>query len=142
MNILEIQRALNSQGYNPGPLDGIWGRLTMAAVKDFQSRNGLEANGILNEETAQAILARANIPSSGSSGSTKHAGSWGPGKFRGPDRIRLSSTGQPRLGFPIRATTFRGAGYSLRTASARHLAANHFQLAPWVRGIGKDLERS
>jgi len=57
MNILEIQQALNSQGYNPGPLDGIWGRLTMAAVKDFQSRNGLTADGILTEETAEKILA-------------------------------------------------------------------------------------
>lgn len=56
MDILEIQRALTVQGYNPGTLDGIWGRRTQAAVTDFQTRNGLAANGVLTQETADKIL--------------------------------------------------------------------------------------
>jgi uncharacterized protein (TIGR02594 family) len=59
MDISEVQRALTSQGFNPGPPDGLWGRLTMNAVTEFQSRNGLNANGMLTEETTQKILAGA-----------------------------------------------------------------------------------
>jgi len=57
MNVLKIQKALKSQGFDPGPLDGIWGRLTQGAVKDFQSRNGLPTDGILTAETEAKILA-------------------------------------------------------------------------------------
>jgi uncharacterized protein (TIGR02594 family) len=59
MDVLRIQRALKSQGYDPGPLDGIWGRLTMAAVKEFQSRNGLPADGVVTPETEAKIIANA-----------------------------------------------------------------------------------
>ena len=33
---LDIQRRLAALGYQPGPLDGIPGRQTIAAVKQFQ----------------------------------------------------------------------------------------------------------
>jgi uncharacterized protein (TIGR02594 family) len=59
MDVLKIQKALKSQGFDPGPLDGIWGRLTTAAVKEFQSRNGLPADGVLTPSTAAKILANA-----------------------------------------------------------------------------------
>jgi uncharacterized protein (TIGR02594 family) len=59
MDVLKIQRALKSQGYDPGPLDGIWGRLTMAAVQAFQTKNGLPDTGVVTEDTEAKIMANA-----------------------------------------------------------------------------------
>ena len=59
MDVLAIQRALKAQGFDPGPLDGIWGRLTMAAVQAFQRARGLSADGMLTRTTSDAILSQA-----------------------------------------------------------------------------------
>ncbi len=41
-----LQTALKNQGYNPGPIDGIVGRQTRAAVKAYQEAKGLATGGI------------------------------------------------------------------------------------------------
>jgi hypothetical protein len=40
-----VQMYLTYLGYDPGPVDGAPGRLTRAAVEDFQVKNGLEVSG-------------------------------------------------------------------------------------------------
>ncbi len=40
-NISRIQRALKDRGYEPGPIDGIMGSQTRAALRQFQEDNGL-----------------------------------------------------------------------------------------------------
>jgi uncharacterized protein (TIGR02594 family) len=67
MDVLAIQRALKAQNFDPGPLDGIWGRLTMGAVEAFQRARGLNVDGMLTQATSDAILAQApaQAPSSG-----------------------------------------------------------------------------
>jgi uncharacterized protein (TIGR02594 family) len=54
--ILEIQKALAGLGLKPGPLDGIWGRQTIAAVKLFQSKSGLTPDGIFGPLTLKALF--------------------------------------------------------------------------------------
>lgn len=61
MKIIEIQRALIQQGFKPGPLDGIWGRLTIAAVRAFQAKMGLEVDGIVGQQTLAALFPKAKI---------------------------------------------------------------------------------
>lgn len=56
MKILEIQTALANLGYRPGPLDGVWGRQTAAAVKEFQTKHGLTPDGVLGPITIAALL--------------------------------------------------------------------------------------
>jgi len=51
----ELQRALSSAGYDPGPADGIFGRRTEAAVVAFQEANGLSVDGRVGPETASAL---------------------------------------------------------------------------------------
>ncbi len=56
MRIIDVQRALAAKGYRPGPLDGIWGRQTAAALRAFQADKGLKADGILGPLTMAALL--------------------------------------------------------------------------------------
>lgn len=62
-----IQQKLKNWGYYNGTVDGIYGSQTVAAVKKFQSKNGLTADGIAGTKTLQAL----GINSSSSSSSTK-----------------------------------------------------------------------
>ena len=40
-NLLDVQEALQAKGFDPGPLDGVRGRKTIAAILAFQSAAGL-----------------------------------------------------------------------------------------------------
>jgi murein L,D-transpeptidase YcbB/YkuD len=53
--IQELQQALQEQGNDPGPIDGIMGPLTQQALREFQQDEGLAATGQLNEETLEAL---------------------------------------------------------------------------------------
>lgn len=50
-----LQRILLSIGYNPGPIDGIFGVLTKRAVMQFQADNGLVPDGIVGPKTYQVL---------------------------------------------------------------------------------------
>jgi len=56
MKIIEVQQALARIGLKPGPLDGIWGRQTVAAVRLFQMSRGLEPDGIVGPATLAALF--------------------------------------------------------------------------------------
>lgn len=53
--VLEIQQRLLEKGYNPGNLDGIYGKDTIAAVIDFQRDSGLVADGEVGPQTALTL---------------------------------------------------------------------------------------
>ena len=53
--VRELQQALTSAGYDPGPVDGTYGPRTEAAVVAFQQDNGLSADGVVGPETAAAL---------------------------------------------------------------------------------------
>jgi peptidoglycan hydrolase-like protein with peptidoglycan-binding domain len=50
-DVEELQNKLASLGYNVGPIDGIFGRLTEQAVIQFQKDNGLKVDGIVGPQT-------------------------------------------------------------------------------------------
>ena len=56
-----VQRRLMKLGFNPGPIDGIRGRMTTGAVKRFQESRGLVADGIVGPRT-RAVLFGAEAP--------------------------------------------------------------------------------
>jgi len=43
--IMKVQTALNSSGFHPGPIDGIYGVRTRAAMQGFQEANNLAGDG-------------------------------------------------------------------------------------------------
>ena len=66
--VRQIQTKLKRWGYYSGNVDGIYGSKTLAAVKWFQSKNGLTADGIAGKKTLEAlgIYTSSSITSGGS----------------------------------------------------------------------------
>ncbi len=54
-DVLEVQRALKESGYDPGQIDGVYGKKTERAVRRFQKANGLKADGIAGKRTFAAL---------------------------------------------------------------------------------------
>lgn len=50
-----LQVRLEVQGYDPGPIDGIFGAKTIAAVKGFQDDKGFKADGVVDDTTWKAL---------------------------------------------------------------------------------------
>ena len=49
--VRDLQEALKAIGYNPGPIDGVFGATTEAAVKAFQQAKGISADGVVGKVT-------------------------------------------------------------------------------------------
>lgn len=65
-DVLSVQKRLKELGYYTGILDGHYGSGTIAAVKAFQEKHGLEADGLAGTQTF-TILFSNNAQSAGSS---------------------------------------------------------------------------
>lgn len=53
--VTQIQTKLKRWGYYDGSVDGVYGSKTLAAVKRFQSKNGLTVDGIAGKRTLEAM---------------------------------------------------------------------------------------
>lgn len=62
MTIAEIQKSLAARGYDPGNIDGIWGRRTANAVRAFQAAKRLVVDGIVGPKTLAALGLDASPP--------------------------------------------------------------------------------
>lgn len=60
VSISDIQRALAAGGFDPGPIDGAWGRRSIAAAKLFQKARGLTVDGVIGSATLAALM--PNLP--------------------------------------------------------------------------------
>ena len=65
-----IQTKLKRWGYYSGSVDGIYGSKTLAAVKWFQSKNGLSVDGIAGPKTLAAMGINTSSSSSSASSNT------------------------------------------------------------------------
>jgi formylglycine-generating enzyme required for sulfatase activity len=54
-NIFRVQMLLNDLGYDPGPIDGVMGRKTRAAIEDFQRSNGLSVDGAVTDTLLEVL---------------------------------------------------------------------------------------
>src|SRR5262249_31719669 len=58
-NVRAAQQALCDQGFNPGPIDGRMGPRTSAALRDYQTKQGLTASGQLDDATMDKLGVRS-----------------------------------------------------------------------------------
>ncbi len=56
--IRNIQAILNNNGFDAGPPDGVMGKRTVTAIKQFQTSIGMEATGEIDDRLVQELLAR------------------------------------------------------------------------------------
>lgn len=69
--VIQIQTKLKRWGYYSGNIDGIYGSQTVAAVKWFQRKNGLTADGIAGTKTLNAMgIYNSSNSSSGTTNSS------------------------------------------------------------------------
>lgn len=61
--VIRVQIELGERGYEPGPVDGIWGERTKGALMTFQRDNALTVNGHIDKDTAHYLLSGLeNVP--------------------------------------------------------------------------------
>ncbi|MEL7034199.1 MAG: peptidoglycan-binding protein [Cyanobacteria bacterium J06592_8] len=53
--IITLQTRLQVKGYNPGPIDGVFGGRTQAAVIAYQKAKNLKVSGVVDEMTWKAL---------------------------------------------------------------------------------------
>jgi hypothetical protein len=71
--VRDVQESLRAQDINAGPVDGIWGPRTSAAVREFQQTQGLDASGQLNAQTLGALGIAERSGSGASAGASERA---------------------------------------------------------------------
>ena len=54
-DVRSLQSALKKHGFDPGQVDGVFGKKTERAVKRFQKANGLKTDGIAGKKTFEAL---------------------------------------------------------------------------------------
>ncbi|MBI3315576.1 MAG: peptidoglycan-binding protein [Candidatus Omnitrophica bacterium] len=58
VTVRELQNSLVRAGFDPGAVDGKIGKKTKKAVKDFQKKNSLKADGVVGEKTWALLKAQ------------------------------------------------------------------------------------
>ncbi len=59
MNTTALQTALRARGFDPGPIDGVFGPKTRTAVRAFQMSIGLPGSGLVGPKTMAALFGEA-----------------------------------------------------------------------------------
>lgn len=68
--VKQVQMCLKNAGFYTGAIDGIKGRGTSRAIKDFQKANGLKADGVVGPRTWE-VLSKYTSAGSFEEGATK-----------------------------------------------------------------------
>ena len=60
--IKEIQTCLKNAGFYNGKINGVKGKATKKAIKEFQKANGLRADGVVGKKTWEALSKYSSLP--------------------------------------------------------------------------------
>src|SRR5438105_10551543 len=69
-DVRTAQQALQDKGFNPGPIDGIMGPRTKAALSDFQTKENMKVTGSLDKETKAKLMTASGSSSTSTTSST------------------------------------------------------------------------
>jgi peptidoglycan hydrolase-like protein with peptidoglycan-binding domain len=99
-DVERAQKALKEMGHDPGPVDGVMGAQTSAALKAYQKKHGLEVSGQLDAATAAKL---GGEPAKAPSASVPSPQTGGDKKPNAVDPAQATKTG---------ANVGEGASYS------------------------------
>ena len=102
-DVERAQQALKQMGHDPGPIDGVMGAQTAAALRAYQKTQGLRVTGQLDAATTAKLGEPAQAPASSpqTGGDTKQTG--GDTRQNAVDPAQATKTG---------ANVGEGASYS------------------------------
>ncbi len=63
--VMQVQQALSDRGYFQGAADGKWNSKTQDALKQFQTAQGINANGQLDQQTLASLGIQAGSAAGG-----------------------------------------------------------------------------
>jgi peptidoglycan hydrolase-like protein with peptidoglycan-binding domain len=111
--VRQLQRRLRRLGFAPGPVDGLFGPLTHAAVQRFQWEHALVGDGVVGPKTKKPLLARpvARDGRRSRSGRPERAAP----ERRAPDRPPAAEAPPPRAPAPDITDAPREPGEPLRS---------------------------
>jgi peptidoglycan hydrolase-like protein with peptidoglycan-binding domain len=78
-----VQQALKDKGHDPGTVDGKMGPKTQAALRDFQTKEGLKASGRLDADTMSKLGVEAKTGAAVGGSTTPSASPSGTGRSTG-----------------------------------------------------------
>ena len=115
-SVREAQQELSAAGFDPGPVDGVWGAQSSRAAQDFQRAHNLSVTGRLDRQTMNALHTGAGSgtssgTTSGTSGTTRSGTTSGTGTTSG------STTGTTGAGTIGATPTGNPSGTSTGTPS-------------------------
>ncbi|OJU69110.1 MAG: hypothetical protein BGO05_07420, partial [Rhizobiales bacterium 63-7] len=55
-SVRDIQKALADKGFRPGAPDGVWGKKSIAALRAYQTANGLPSTGTADQATIDRLF--------------------------------------------------------------------------------------
>jgi peptidoglycan hydrolase-like protein with peptidoglycan-binding domain len=95
----QVQSALNSRGYDVGPVDGVMGARTTRAVREFQRSNNMQATGRVDQATLAALnVSGGQADSRGTRGSSNRNGAYMGGGMVGGSQTTQNTTSPDRSG--------------------------------------------
>ena len=107
-DVEKAQKALKQAGHDPGPIDGVMGDQTSAALRAYQKAQGLGETGQLDEATS-AKLGAGSAKSPSASPRETATGSQQTGGDKKPNAV------DPAQGTKTGANVGEGASYSRST---------------------------
>jgi peptidoglycan hydrolase-like protein with peptidoglycan-binding domain/DNA invertase Pin-like site-specific DNA recombinase len=90
-----LQSSLQRHGFRPGPVDGLFGPLTQAAVERAQKARGIPVNGVATAKTRQAIAGAPKQPDQLASSEEPSGGAPAGEEPSGESRGEAPSAQQP-----------------------------------------------
>lgn len=91
--VRQVQQALSDKGHSPGPIDGVMGPRTRAALQDYQRSQNMTAGG-LDSRTLESLGVQASAAGSGSMGNDAGSSAGGTsGSYGGAGGTTSGSNG-------------------------------------------------